>query len=51
MASRDSQIDKAQHGHPKRAVLLEVNINTGVQSIETERVSLKSYNFSVQELT
>ena len=31
MASRDSQIDKSQQGHPKRAELQNVNINIGVQ--------------------
>ena len=36
MASSDSQIDKPQHGHPKRAELLDVNINTGAQSINTD---------------
>ena len=40
MASRDSQVDKPQHGCPKRDELLDVNINTGAQSINTERVSL-----------
>ena len=30
MASSDSQINKPQPGHPKRAELLDVNINTGV---------------------
>ena len=41
MASSDSQIDKQQHGHPKRADLPDVtNINTGVQSVNTERASL-----------
>ena len=40
MASGDSQIDKLQRGHPKRAELPDVNINTGVQSINTERASL-----------
>ena len=40
MASIDSQIDKPQHGHPKRAELWDVNINTGVQSINTERASV-----------
>ena len=34
MASSDSQ--KPQHGCPKRAELPNVNINTGVQSINTE---------------
>ena len=36
MASSDSQIDKPQRGRPKRAELPDVNINTGVQSINTE---------------
>ena len=36
MACSDSQIDKPQHGHPKRAELPDVNINTGAQSINTE---------------
>ena len=40
MASSESQIDKPQRGCPKRAELPDVNINTGVQSINTERVSL-----------
>ena len=40
MASSDSQINKPQHGHPKRAELLDVNINTGPQSINTERASM-----------
>ena len=33
MASSDSQIDKPQRECPKRAELLDVNINTGVQNI------------------
>ena len=33
-------IDKPQRGHPKRAELPDVNINTGTQSINTERTSL-----------
>ena len=37
MASSDSQIDKPQPGHPKRAELPDVNINTGAQSNNTER--------------
>ena len=41
MASSDSQIDKPQHGCPKRAELLDLNTNTGAQSINTERDSLK----------
>ena len=41
MASSDSQIDKPQHGHPKRAELPDVDIiNTDVQSINTEGDSL-----------
>ena len=39
MATSDSQIDKPQRGRPKRAELPDVNINTGVQSINTERAS------------
>ena len=37
MTSSDSQIAKSQCGHPKRAELLDVNINTGTQSINNER--------------
>ena len=37
MASNDSQIDKPQRGRPKRAELPDVNINTDVQSINSER--------------
>ena len=40
MASSDSQINKPQRGRPKRAELPDVNINTGAQSINTERASL-----------
>ena len=40
MASSDSQIEKPQRGRPKRAELTDVNINTGTQSIITERASL-----------
>ena len=42
MASSDSQISKPQGGCPKRAELPDVNINTGAQSINTERASLMS---------
>ena len=42
MASSDSQIDKPQHGRPKRAELPDVNINTGAQSINTEGTSLRN---------
>ena len=37
MASSNSQINKPQCGRPKRAELPDVNINTGTQSINTER--------------
>ena len=37
MASSDSQIDKPQHGRSKRAELPNVNINTGAQTINSER--------------
>ena len=40
MAGSDSQIDQLQLGRPKRAELLDVNMNTGAQSINSERVSL-----------
>ena len=40
MASSDSEIDKPQRGSPTRAELPDVNINTDVQSINTERDSL-----------
>ena len=47
MASSDIQIDKPQCGHPKRAdMLLDVNINTSVQSINTERASLNNTIFN-----
>ena len=39
MVSSDSQIDKAQCRRPKRAELPDVNINMGVQSINTERAN------------
>ena len=51
MASSDNQIDKAQRGRPKRAELPDVNINTGVQSIHTERAFLKNTAFSDLALT
>ena len=41
MASSDSQIDKPR-GCPKRAELPNVTINTGMQSINTERASLRN---------
>ena len=40
MVSSDSQLDKPQRGRPKTAELPDVNINTGTQSINTERASL-----------
>ena len=36
MASSNSQINKPQRGRPKRAELLDVNVNTDAQSIDTE---------------
>ena len=42
--SSDNQIDKPQRGRPKRAELPDVNINTGAQSINTERGSFKEQN-------
>ena len=50
MASSNSQIDKPQHGHPKRAELLDVNINKGVQSINTERASTTTEAVTVELL-
>ena len=41
MTSTNSQIDRSQHGRPKRAELPDVNINTGTQSINTEKASNK----------
>ena len=41
MVSSDSQMDKPQRGHPKRAEMLNVNINTGMQSTNTDRASLR----------
>ena len=40
MASSNSQIDKLQRGRSKKAALPGININTGAQSINTERASL-----------
>ena len=39
MASSDIQIAKPQRGCPERAELPDVNINTGAQSINSERAS------------
>ena len=47
MASSDSQIDKPQRGRPKRVELPDVNINTGTQSSNTERASLKLESLSL----
>ena len=41
MASSNSQINKPQCGRPKRAELPGININKGVQSINTATASLK----------
>ena len=41
MKRSDGEIDKPQRGHPKRAELSDVNINTGVQSINSERAFLR----------
>ena len=43
MASSHGQIDKPQHGHPKRAGLPDVNINRGAQNINSERASLNTW--------
>ena len=51
MASSDSQIDKPQRGHPKRAELLELNMNTGAQIINTEGASLMLCVPSVLNMT
>ena len=40
MACSNSQIGQPQCEHPNKAELLDVNINTGAQSINTERTSL-----------
>ena len=41
MASSDSQIDKPQRRRAKTAELPDVNMNTGAQSLNTEKASLK----------
>ena len=43
MAISDSQINKPQRERPQRAELSDVNINTGAQSINTERASLMPF--------
>ena len=35
MTGSDSEIDKPLHGRPKRAELLDINVNTGAQSSRT----------------
>ena len=41
MASIDSQIDKPQREHPRElSCQMYIYINTGMQSIDTERASL-----------
>ena len=57
MVSSDSQIDKPVRGRPKRAELPDVNINTGVQSINTESFfnglltdPVQTSNFSCAEI-
>ena len=47
MASSESQMDKPQSGHPKRAELPDVNINTGAQSINIERASLRVFLYAM----
>ena len=41
MASSNSQTDKPQCGRPVIAELPDININTGIQSINTDTTSLK----------
>ena len=48
MASSDSPMDKPQRGRPKRTELPDVNINTGAQSINAERGSLKFVQISAE---
>ena len=47
MAKSDSQIDKPQRGHRKRAELPDVNINTGTHSITPGCAFLKQYFFTI----
>ena len=51
MAGSDSQIDKPHYGRPKRAEPPDVNINTGAQSINTERASLIKLYFTSDKLS
>ena len=48
MTSSDSRVNKPQCGRPKRAELLDVNINTGVQSINSETASLSPGQMDLQ---
>ena len=47
MASCNSQTDKPQHGCPKRAELLDVNVNTGTQRINTESFFKLQHSLSI----
>ena len=51
MPSSDNLIDEPQRGCPKRAELPDVNINTGVQSINTARASLKLFSINQEVFT
>ena len=51
MASSDIHIDEPQLGHPKRAELPDININTGAQSINTERASSRKGRLKVPFLS
>ena len=47
MARSDSQLDEPQRGCPKRAELPDVNIDTGAQSINTDRERLFKLGYRV----
>ena len=49
MASSDSQINKTERGRPKRAALPDVNIDTGAQSINTERAVGRRLNLDADQ--
>ena len=49
MASGDSQVNKPQRGYSKRVKLPDVNINTGVQSINTEIASEIPRNYGISK--
>ena len=51
MANSGSQIDKPQRGRPKRAELPGVNMNTGAQSINTERAFFYNNRGLKQKIT